>query len=384
MVASSMARLVVPETPEDLTPEWLTAGLTESGTLTGERVVAARWERVGQEYGFTGVVGRILLRYDPERRDLPASLVAKLPMAQGERVSGYRALQERDPDLLERYYERCAREERFYREIAVSFAPRLYYSAVDDARRRVVLLLEDVSGGRQGDDLVGCSLDDAALVIEELAPFHALWWGKRAPARRFPRSGGDPRERQERFAQRAEPFLGRYGDSLPPAICSIVDRLRSRLSDVAEAMYSRPQTLIHGDLHLDNMIFDTRSADRSVVVLDWQTVSVGPPAWDVALFLIGSLSVEDRRAAEGELLARYVELLGTYGVRGYSVEDLRRECGLALLVLLAGTVGWLTTLNRDELIGRERALHEAALADGRLSAALLDHDVEALLAPVTP
>ncbi len=42
-------------------------------------------------------------------------------------------------------------------------------------------------------------------------------------------------------------------------------------------------------------------------------------------------------------------------------------------------MGWLANLNANDLTGRERALHEAALSDGRLAAALLDHDAEALL-----
>ena len=75
------------------------------------------------------------------------------------------------------------------------------------------------------------------------------------------------------------------------------------------------------DLHLDNLIFDARGG-RSVVVLDWQTVSVGAPARDLAPFLFGSLSPEDRRISERVLLDRYAELLAAYGVRGYSREDL--------------------------------------------------------------
>ena len=118
-----VARLPVPETPEDLTPEWLTAALTASGVLTSNRVLAARWERVGAEFGFTGVVVRIELDYERGHADLPKSLVPKLPMARDGAVSGYRALQERDPALMRRYYERCTREERFYREIGAGCAP---------------------------------------------------------------------------------------------------------------------------------------------------------------------------------------------------------------------------------------------------------------------
>jgi Phosphotransferase enzyme family len=370
-----MRRLRVPETPDELTPAWLTAVLAETGVLRHGAVAAAEWEHVGEEYGFTGLVARVRLQYESAEGDVPRSLIAKLPMAQGNVLSGYRALQERDPALARRYYKRCVREERFYREVGATLAPALYYSAVDDDRRRVVLLLEDLTAGRQGDILDGCSIEDAALVIEEIAAFHARWWGERAPVHAFPRGGGDHDARQERYAGQAEVFLDRYGDALPPAVRRLLDGLRSCFAGVLAALAAGPQTLIHADLHLDNVIFDGRSDGRSAVVLDWQTASVGSPAWDVALFLFGSLSIEDRRAAEDALLDRYATLIGEHGVRDYGVDDLRRDCRLALLAVLGGTVGWLTSLDANELTGRERALQEAVLADGRLFAALLDHDV---------
>jgi hypothetical protein len=362
----------IPETPDDVTPEWLTAVLMDAGVLTVGRVIAAQWERVGAEYGFTGLVGRVELHYEDERGTPPASLIVKLPMAKGDTVSGHRSLQERDPALMRLYYERCVRELRFYREIGVSFAPRLYYSAADEAQHRVALLLEDLSGGRQGDVLEGCSIDDARLVIDQLAPFHARWWGERAGATGFPLAGRDPREREERYAGQVDVFIDRYGDRLPPGIPDVVEGLRSRLGDVASALYARQKALIHADLHLDNLLFDARGDGRSVAVLDWQTVSVGPPAWDVALFVFGSLTVNDRRAAESELFDRYVGLLSAHGVRGYSSEDLRLECGLAVLLVLAGTIGWLATVDRDAS-ARERALQDAVLSDGRLLTAVLDH-----------
>jgi Phosphotransferase enzyme family len=368
----------IPETPNGLTPEWLTAALTESGVLVEERVVGARWERVGAEYGFTGVVVRVELDYEPARDDLPGSLVAKLAMAKDDAVSGYRALQERDPALMRRYYERCAREERFYREIAADCAPRLYYSATDDAQARVVLLLEDLTAGRQGDVLEGCSIDEAALVVDELAVFHARWWGERAPASGFASLWRDPVEWQERYERRVDVFLERFADRAPPALCTAASLLRSRLADVARALHERTRSLTHGDVHLDNILFDARGAG-SVVVLDWQGAAIGPPVWDVAYFLCDSLSVGDRRAAETRLLERYVELLAAHGVTDYSVEVLRRQIPLALLAQLAGIVGWLTTLDETELTDREHALQQAVLGDGRLLAALDDHDAEALL-----
>ena len=374
-----MARLPIPAGPDDLTPEWVTEALRETDVLRGGLVAEVEWERVGTEYGFTGLVGRAHLRYENAPSESPRWVIAKLPMAETAEISGYRAVQERDSARMARYYERAAREVRFYRQVGAGFAPTMYYADSDDASRRVVLLLEDVSGGRQGDVLFGCSIDDAANVIQELAPFHARWWGDRAPRSDFPRSGSDPRARQEVYGRQVDPFLARYGDGLPSAVVAVVSGLCSQLASVAEALYDGPETLIHADLHLDNMIFGRRGHGRSVTVLDWQTVSIGSPASDLSLFVTDSLAVEERRAGETDLLESYVTLLAAHGARNYSVEELRADCGRALLLRLAGTIGWLTNVTGDDLTARERALQNAAITNGRLATALVDYDTAALL-----
>jgi thiamine kinase-like enzyme len=145
-------------------------------------------------------------------------------------------------------------------------------------------------------------------------------------------------------------------------------------------MQERGRTVIHGDLHLDNLIFDRHRRDRPVVLFDWQTAAVGVPAWDVALLVFDSLSMEARRAAEDELFDRYLTQLRQLGVHSYTLEQLRHDCGLALLIWLAGTVGWLTQLDESALTERERALRQAILDEGRLAAALVDHDAETVLA----
>jgi hypothetical protein len=143
-------------------------------------------------------------------------------------VSGYRALQQRDPVLARRYYERSAREERFYREIASAAAapaPSLYYSAADETSQHVVLLLEDLSSGRPSDVLHGCSIGQATQVVEAIAPFHAQWWAERAPPTIFPRWADNRGARQQRYDRQVGLFLQRYGDELPGAALTIVERV---------------------------------------------------------------------------------------------------------------------------------------------------------------
>jgi tRNA A-37 threonylcarbamoyl transferase component Bud32 len=302
-------------------------------------------------------------------------LIAKLPMALDEHASAYRRRQERDQALLDRYYQRSKREARFYSKVGPAAAPRLYFADFDDAHRRVALLLEDIDG-RRGDALRGCTVDEAALVVDAIAPFHARWWGERPPARELAKATtDDPRVRQERYARHLPDFLATYGSAFPSPITEIAQALETRLAAVAETLSRRSRTLIHGDLQPDNLIFRRGAA----VVLDWQTVAIGPPGRDVVPFLVGALSVADRQEAESALLDRYMSRLGEHGVRSYSVDELRAEGRLALLVLFAGMVVWLTGLDPDDVTARERALQDAVVNDGRMTAALLDNNVEDLL-----
>jgi phosphotransferase family enzyme len=249
--------------------------------------------------------------------------------------------------------ERAAREEQFYRQVGASFAPR-FLGVVDG-----LLLLEDV-GGRQGDVLAGCSVDEAMLVLEPLSRFHAAHRGGHEG---FPRWGADPPARQERYAAQADVFLERHGAELPPSVVELVDALRTRLASVVAELASAQPTLIHADLHLDNVLFD--AADRPAVVLDWDIVANGPVALDV-LFLYGSLSPHERRAVEDEVLEWYA------GELACPADEFRRQCGLALLVQLAGLVMWLSHPPRSAS-SREPAVRKAALAgDGPFLAALAD------------
>jgi hypothetical protein len=312
-------------------------------------VVEAEWRTIGEGYGLASRTGRVAVRFDGADHDAPDSLVAKLPV---------------DGD----------REVRFYRELGGAPAPVVHYADADTGR--AVLLLEDLTEARQGDVLAGCSPEDARRVLRAIAPFHARHW--RASAAAWLLRERDPATRQAAFDAKASRFLELHGRAVPPDVRALVERLRSCLADVVARLGAGARTIVHWDLQLDNILFDA-DPGRPVVVLDWETVRGGSPAWDVALFLFGSLAVDDRRAAEPELLDEYVALLREHGVRDYDRARLHEDCRLALVVLLAAQVSWLAqpAPERD----RERALRDAIFSDGRLVAALRDHDAASLLEP---
>lgn len=73
---------------------------------------------------------------------------------------------------------------------------------------------------------------------------------------------------------------------------------------------SRPNTLTHSDAHLRNWYV---TADDDMRVGDWQLYAVNDLCFDLAYSMSTSLTVENRRAWEGELLKFYIDRLQEAG-----------------------------------------------------------------------
>ena len=381
-----MGSIPIPVTPDEITPGWLTAVLRESGELQEAAVAHVSAQIIGEDRGFTSVVARLILSYDRplHGETAPSSLIAKLPLAQRQVPSAYHLALQHNPEMRSEHYALAAREVYFYQSVAPISAiptPHLYYGAADDSAARVVLLLEDLSAAREGDWLHGCTSDDAARVVEAIAPLHAQWWAQ--PHHDcfpwLPAWVGDPQAQQERYNRQLEAFLPRFGAQLPPFVLDLLDRLRSSYAAALTVLAQAPETLIHADLHLENLVFNPADTRRPVALLDWQGLCSGPGVADMALFVIGSLEPDARRAVADDLFQLYHSLLVGYGVSSYSLAHLREHARWALVKRLAGTVGWLSSANLPDLSPRERATVQAAFGDGRLIGALRDYDIASLL-----
>jgi hypothetical protein len=98
-----------------------------------------------------------------------------------------------------------------------------------------------------------------------------------------------------------------------------------------------PQTVIHGDARIGNMLFPTGPRGR-FVLFDWQAVRQGRAAFDLAYFFVLSLTPEQRRLHEARALDDYHRLLLAGGVTGFSREQLEddyRHACLCVAVLLS-------------------------------------------------
>ena len=160
---------MVPQRAEELTPLWLTACLRHAGALGRGRVVAFTQERIGQGKGFAGRVARIELEYEDPLPESPRRLVAKFASEQEAmrrmmgQVGSYR------------------REVRFYRELAEDVGvptPRCMLAHYDREGGRFLLLLEDMAPAASPGVERGLSLEQARVVMEHLAAFHAHHWDR--------------------------------------------------------------------------------------------------------------------------------------------------------------------------------------------------------------
>ena len=158
--------------------------------------------------------------------------------------------------------------------------PHCYFADLEHGTANVVIVLEDLAPAEQGDQIVGCTIEQAELVMDEAAKLHVPRWGDPTLADMAwlnrPPSGGTV------LMIFWDGFLARYRDTLAPETIAEGQRLVGAVGALQDLRPLVP-TAIHGDFRLDNMLFDGSGSARPVTVVDWQTVHVGSGPQDVAV-----------------------------------------------------------------------------------------------------
>jgi aminoglycoside/choline kinase family phosphotransferase len=342
--------------PDHLTPAWLTDVLRAAGHLDGASIVAVEAQPLGTGQMCDSV--RVRVTYDAPT-DAPAVLVAKLPA--GDETS-------RATAVAMRSYEK---EVRFYEQLAAELpipTPRVFHVALDaDDLSRFVLLLEDLAPATQGDQLVGCTPEVAASAVQELVGLHAPRWGDPALAELEWLTGD--RETGRMMLTMLLPtlwegFTERYAADLGADVHEAGAALFAHLANYLTPT-GGPETVVHGDYRLDNLLI--RADGRVAGVVDWQTCTVGPALSDVAYFIGAGLTAEDRRAHEDTLVRDYHRGLRAAGVTGYGWDecwtDYRRGTFAGLMMAVAASMLVERTARGDEMFLTMAARHSRHVLD---------------------
>jgi len=317
---------------EDVTSEWL------SSVLGGD-VGPVTSQHIGD--GHIGVNVRIAM---PDAdAGLPRSVVVKLPATDETSLTTAAML---------RHYER---ETRFYTELASTVdmrVPACLHGEWTATTNAFVLVLEDMAPATQGDQLTGCSLDQARDAVRELATLHGPRWDDPTldDIDWIEHANGDDSEAAGSglavMWQMFFPgFAGTYRSHLSADEFELAEQFGSVIAQWRGGR-NGPTALTHGDYRLDNMLFATHDGGARIAVVDWQTPAHASPITDLSYFIGAGLLPPQRRTHERELVAVYIEALGAYGItldEAWVWEQYRRDAFAGLAV--AAMASQIVTLN---------------------------------------
>ncbi len=243
-----------------------------------------------------------------------------------------------------------SREVSFYRELAERLGepiPHCHYAEYDSAAGWFTLVLEDITGATVGDQIAGCTVDEARLALRELARLQAPVLGDLAVGATDWLNQDNPLN-QALLSSLLGGFLERYADRIAPEHVAVCERFVASL-DAFVADRRPPFGIVHGDYRLDNLLF----GNGTCKVVDWQTVGWGAAVTDAAYFVGGGLPVEDRRAHEPELVRIYHGTLLESGVENFSFEDCwdayRRGTFHGILMTIAASMIVARTERGDDM-----------------------------------
>ena len=344
-----MSQPVFPKHESDLTPELLTAVLSEDRPglqVEGLTIV----EAIRAMSGRASTADRVILDldYGPGKvaKALPRRVILKTMLD--------------TPHAPAVMYET---EVRFYREIRpnVPFEAPIFFGALFDRESgHFGILLEDLRerGARFAHVLADVNLDQIRQLISYLAALHARYWQSPALDSEFgwmarPAGGG-----MEDFFQQIVPHIETLLDEDPwrheiidPIGRSVPELHSDMLKVAAGPLESAPHTLLHGDTHLGNSYI---LPDGNMGWLDFQLSLRGCYARDLTYLITTGLPIELRREHERDLIEFYFDQLASHGVEVHWDADaawlLHRQAALWGLV-----IGWLTcpTANYGRAITEE-------------------------------
>ncbi len=304
------------QTPAEITNEWL------GSILAREGAEVSAIERIG-----TGQMSQshrvTFAAADGAEESVVVKLASDDPMSRATGVG------------MGAYY----REIAFYRNLADRIRgplPECHFARYDAAEGWFTLVLEDIRGATVGDQIAGCSVEEARTALRELARLQAPVLGDMALGAADWLNQANPLN-QALLIQLLPSFLERYGERIDPVHAEICERFVASV-DAWYADRRPPLGLVHGDYRLDNLLFSAGTCH----VVDWQTVSWGPAMLDATYFVSGGLRVADRRAHEDELVRGYHAALLEHGVQGldwdHCWDEYRRASFHGILMTVAASM----------------------------------------------
>lgn len=341
----------LPRALDQLTPQWLTQAL--QSTLPGAEVAQLEIEQV-----LWGTATKVLARVSylpPAQPDWPTRLCIK-----GEFDAQARAAVGGDQRTGTQM------EALFFNGLAERLGiplPSHWYAGSEPGMGILVLDNLAAQGYGFGNPTQPWPTERVAAALDILAQLHGSTWGRRYPELDWLTVGSSAVRQAAQMLMSDQHWQAYFSQpdsyQLPPALAD-----NQRLLRGYQALWAyddqQANCVIHGDAHVGNTCFDPQGAP---FFIDWAGPCYAHWATDVSYFLVGALSVADRRAQERELLGHYLQRLAAHGGPALTLEaawdDYRRHMVHGMM--------WATLPTALQSAANVQAMGE------RYATALLDH-----------
>ncbi|KAI1467941.1 kinase-like domain-containing protein [Daldinia caldariorum] len=263
------------------------------------------------------------------------------------------------------------REALFYHSLAPIVKmelPKAWYCGTYKASGQGLVVMSNLEaeGCEFGEPLKPWSVDRVRAGVEQLAALHAGTWG--ASEERFPwlsedkLLGGNPLKGMITSLISPKAWEVRFKDSAPPPLPkAALDR--ERLERAFQTMWAtenpKLKCIIHGDPHIGNTFI---RPDGKPGFLDWQAPISSVNFHDVAYFITGSLTIEERRKHDTDIVKHYLKALYEGGGPKLELEEIWDDYRKHALHGLA----WALTapgMQPDENVFAMTERHGAAVED---------------------
>jgi len=303
---------MIPNQATDITADWLNEKLDDSfGAIRG-----VRCEHIGEGVGVLGEVARLHLDY-AEGSSGPATVIAKCQSLFADNIM---------ISQMMGFYER---EVNFYNELAAQLdmrVPECHIAEIAPEGAPFVLVMEEVTGADAIDQLVGATKEQTEAIVTTIAGLHARFWNNDALSALdwLPPMNNDLYKGAAGLIDANwDAFVQTWAAKLPAEVLSWCEQLKPRYADMVDYCATwTPQTYAHTDVRADNFLFGGSAGEGVVSVLDFQLSTRHVGAWDIANFLGASVTTENRRLWQDDILMTYHQALAEHGITDYSIEDL--------------------------------------------------------------
>ena len=307
----------IPIRPDEITPDWLGSILSRTGEC---EIVGLELEIMTGYNPDLSQLFRVRIEYSVRTDSHPDVVIVKIPP---------------EDDVVrirEAKYGPYASELGCYRLLESFYGgsiARMYGAVEDKAEQTACLVFEDLGILPVGQKYAPVDLDIAKSTLDFMARFHSLYWEDRSIGQQSWVRGDD-----WAFLFNQDPLdsingwkVIRDDDRFEKTGGLVVagEYLGARLTNLRDAMRSRPKTLTHNDFHQGNVMLREKSGDVVPVIIDWQMPAYSGGTNDLAKFLMTAVPFEILAEYETALVTHYVDQLKAGGVVDYSFDECWRD-----------------------------------------------------------